>query len=88
MVIHHFIMHLTFHKKGLHNPHILKFRGINMNENGIPFSFINYAAPGAAHCMARLSYGKRLWPSAADATRYLARKPNSRFSCDVIIFQN
>ena len=42
-----------------------------MNENSIPFSFINYAA----HCMAWLSYGKRLWPSAAGATCYLARKP-------------
>ena len=41
--------------KGVRNPHILEFRGTNMNENSKPFSFINYAA----HCTAWLSYGKR-----------------------------
>ena len=30
MVIHHFIMHLAFHKKGLLNPRILEFRGTNI----------------------------------------------------------
>ena len=29
----HFIMHLIIHKKGLHSPRILEFRGININEN-------------------------------------------------------
>ena len=42
--------------------------------NRIPFSFIYYAA----HCTAWLSYGKRLWPSAAAATCYLARNPKEK----------
>ena len=33
--IHHFITHLTFYKKGLRNPRILEFRGINMNDNSV-----------------------------------------------------
>ena len=32
--------------------------------NSVPFSLITYAT----HCLAWLSYGKRLWPSAARAS--------------------
>ena len=56
-------------QKGSCNACVLEFCGTNMNENSIPF--INYAA----HCTAWLSYGKRLWPSAAFTTCYLARNP-------------
>ena len=44
VILHYYASKIP--QKGLHIRRILEFRGINMNENSIPFSFINYAA----HC--------------------------------------